>query len=980
MHKASVLDFFIGEYVMGKVRKGYSAYRKNALKKSAAAAVSCCLVLSSAGLPLSNLVFRGESIAAAEYIAEFYVSPDGSDTNDGSFASPFRTLERARDAVRNVNGNMSGDICVYLRGGTYRVKESIVFDTRDSGTNGHTVFYKAYENETPVLNGAVQVTGWTSQDGKIYKAPLDRDYKLRNLFVNDNRAAMTSITVNAKGGYGDYYVTKGQADWAWDSGKKSDGISYNINDIPRVTSNFDDLEIINGTTWNENIVCTRDIKVENGSLVMYLQQPYGAIAQTPGWNAGFSTSGTHTIYNALAFMDEPGEFYFDKTEKMLYYYPKNGEDMSTADVEAPVLDQIIVIEGKSTTDRVKNLSFSGITFENTEFQLTEVAGSHGKTTCQAAQSYIAFADSNWHTKKYEMADTLPAMIHITNSESISFPGNTINHSGADGISMVNDVVNSEVCGNYITDITSSGITVGHPQHIYIGDGDASNHEKYAPGIEGLCKNNNISSNMLYDISVVHGFGGCAAITAYYVEGVTINSNQINKTAYNGIHLGWGWCNFKDSTTCKNNSICYNRVTNSLNRLHDSGGIYTIGQMPGTIINENYIQGIPAAAPFQPTYGLHNDEGTAYIEENDNVLEISKDVTYTINCEEYGDKHHLKIKRTYATVNKMGKNPPDGEVDTPIVIPDNVWPLEQYKICLNSGLSDEYKHLVPGYLVSMADLVFPASCAAKGGIQLPVRSAENSSNTIWFAPDATTSFKAGPEMTKASGTSTKIRTPEKEGEYKLYVIDSTGKILSKSNGLLRISGSASQIDADTYSDQSGVQLENCSEGGKDVAYIDNGDYIGFKDVDFGNGADSIDFRVASASEGGKITVKLGGPDGKTIGECAVTNTSGWQTYTTKNCSIDMTTGKQDVYFVFSGGAGSLFNLRWWKLNQIKEDPNYGDVDGNGVINILDVIMMKNIIIEEEYSLNGDIDSSSSVDSDDYKTMAAYFLGKIFSLIP
>lgn len=94
---------------------------------------------------------------------------------------------------------------------------------------------------------------------------------------------------------------------------------------------------------------------------------------------------------------------------------------------------------------------------------------------------------------------------------------------------------------------------------------------------------------------------------------------------------------------------------------------------------------------------------------------------------------------------------------------------------------------------------------------------------------------------------------------------------------------------------------------------------------------------------------------------------------------MTTGKQDVYFVFSGGDGSLFNLRWWKLNQIKEDPNYGDVDGNGVINILDVIMMKNIIIEEEYSLNGDIDSSSSVDSDDYKTMAAYFLGKIFSLI-
>lgn len=177
--------------------------------------------------------------------------------------------------------------------------------------------------------------------------------------------------------------------------------------------------------------------------------------------------------------------------------------------------------------------------------------------------------------------------------------------------------------------------------------------------------------MLYDISVVHGFGGCAAITTYYADSVKILSNTIEKTAYNGIHLGWGWCNFKDSTTCRDNMICYNRVINSLNRLHDSGGIYTIGQMPGTVINENYIQGIPAAAPYQPTYGLHNDEGTAYIQENDNVLEISPNVTYTINCEEYGDKHDLTIKRTYATVNKMGKNPPYSDIDTPIVVSDNV---------------------------------------------------------------------------------------------------------------------------------------------------------------------------------------------------------------------------------------------------------------------------------------------------------------------
>ncbi len=887
-------------------------------------------------------------VQAADVQASFYVSPDGSDTNDGSKSSPFKTLERARDAVRNINKDMSGDIVVYLRGGTYRITEPVVFDTRDSGTNGYDVRYTAYESETPEINGATQVTGWTAYNDHIYQAKLDRDYKLRNLYVNDARAHMGSKTVNAKGGFGEYSINAGQADWAWDSGKKSDGIAYNPSDIPNIQSNKDDLEIINGTTWNENIVCTRDIISQNGSTVMLLQQPYGSIAQTPGWGAGFSTSGTHTIYNAFEFLDSPGEFYFDKTKKVLYYYPKDGENMETADVEAPVADKLIVIAGESTQNRVKNIEFSGITFENTDYQLTKVGNSYGKTTCQGANSYTAFADSNWHSKKYEMVDTLPAMIHVTGSDSIKIKGNIIKHSGADGMSFTNDVINSEISGNYVMDITSSGITVGHPQHIYIGDGNGSNREKFPAGVEGVCKNDIITNNMLYDISVVHGFGGCAAITTYYGDEVHITYNQIKKTAYNGIHLGWGWCNFLDSSTCKNNEISYNRVIDSLNRLHDSGGIYTIGQMPGTVINENYIQNIPAAAPYQPTYGLHNDEGTAYIIENDNVLEISPDVTYTINCEDYGKKHDLTILRTYATTCKMGIDPPSSKIDKPIVVSDNVWPFEQYKICLNSGIKDEYKDIIPQWLYTPSDYVFPASCQAKGGIMFPVRNSGDTANTIWFAPDNTTSFKTGSNMTKASGTSTSILTPEDEGIYRLYVTDSTGKVISKSDKILRVSGSASQVDASTYTDQSGIQTENCSEGGVDVAYIDNGDYIGFKDVDFGNGVSSIDMRVAAAGDGGEIELRLGGPDGTLIGKTSVSNTGGWQTWATQTCDIKETKGLNNLYFVFTGGEGSLFNIRWWKLNYNQNAALEGDVDSNGVVNAMDIVHMKKYLVGAEYN--------------------------------
>ena len=942
----------------------------NIFKTTLAAALGVLLTVQPS---LSGIASAEPDVSGVT--AQFFVSPDGSDSGDGSFESPFKTIGAARDAVRRLNGDMSGDIVVYLRGGDYRITEPVVFDTRDSGTNGHKIIYTAYKDEVPVINGAQKVSGWTKYNDKLWSAPLDRDTKLRNFYVNDRRANMGSVRVNAKGGYGEYSVRAGQADWAWDSGKKSDGVSYNASDIPRITSNFDDLEIINGTTWNENIVCTRDVKYENGSLVLLMQQPYGAIAQTPGWGAGFSTGGTHTIYNSLSFVDDPGEFYFDKTAGKVYYYPRQGEDMSSADAEAPIADQLIVIKGNSTSDRVTGISFKGITFANTDYQLTDVAGSHGKTTCQAAQTYTAFADSNWHKYKYEMADTLPAAINVTNSDSIEFIGNVVKHTGADGISMTNDVINSTVTGNYITDITSSGITVGHPQHIYIGDASWDNHEKFPKGIEGICKNDLISQNMLYDISVVHGFGGCAAITTYYADSVKILSNTIEKTAYNGIHLGWGWCNFKDSTTCRDNMICYNRVINSLNRLHDSGGIYTIGQMPGTVINENYIQGIPAAAPYQPTYGLHNDEGTAYIQENDNVLEISPNVTYTINCEEYGDKHDLTIKRTYATVNKMGKNPPYSDIDTPIVVSDNVWPLEQYKVCLNSGVSGEYSSLVPVWLKSEADQVFPASCQTTGGSMLPIRSG---GNTVWIAPDGTSSFKAGSSMTKAGGSADKIRTPADEGEYRIYVVDGSGKILSKSSHILRVSGSSLGTEAESADYKSGVQTENCSEGGTDVAYIEDGDYIGFKNVDM-TGGESIDLRIGSNGAEASLEVRIDSPDGKLIGKMNVEGTGGWQKWATQNCTISPVDGSHDLYFVFRGGEGYLYNLNWWRLNVAETPFTLGDVDNDGHIDSFDLALLREAVSDGDMDdiRASDIDGNGEIDNNDVHLLSEFILGNITS---
>jgi len=716
--------------------------------------------------------------------ATYYVSPTGADTNPGTLSAPFQTITKARDTVRTVNSAMTGDIFVYLRGGNYEIASTISFGTQDSGTAGHRIYYQAYPGETPVLNGAVKVTGWTAASGSIYKATLARTTKLRNLYVNDARASMTSKTVSSKGGTGTYAVTSGQASWAWASGSASDGVKYATTDIPAIASNKDDLEIVNGTTWNENIVCTRDVvTTSDGYRGLMLQQPYGAIAQLPGWSSGFSVTGSHTIYNAYEFLNTAGQFYFDKTTQTLYYYPRSGENMTSADVEAPVVEKLLDIAGTSNTTRVKNITFQGITFAHTDYNLYDVAGSRGKATVQGATVYIAYGDGNWHNSKYEITDTLPGMITVNSADSIDFVGNVVKHSGNEGISMINDVVNSNITGNYITDIAGSGITVGHPQHVYLGDGGT--REKYAKGVEGICTKVSITNNFIYDVSTLRGFGGHAGVTAFFVDTLSITHNHIHTTAYNGINLGWGWQNFKDSTTCKNNSVSYNRFSNTLNRLHDSGAIYTLGQMSNTNINQNYVKGIPAATSG-PTYGLHNDEGSAYITENDNVLDIDPGVKYTINCEDYGGKHDLTILRTYATVNKMGVNPPTSTINPPVVVSDNVWPVTQYGYCLNSGVEEAYRAIVPNSLISTQDFVFPASCAvAKGTNTISIRSSGSASNTVWLAPAATTNFTEGATMTKATGTSTTIAVPTNAGTYKLCVVDGQGKKLGESAALLRV---------------------------------------------------------------------------------------------------------------------------------------------------------------------------------------------------
>ena len=148
-------------------------------------------------------------------------------------------------------------------------------------------------------------------------------------------------------------------------------------------------------------------------------------------------------------------------------------------------------------------------------------------------------------------------------------------------------------------------------------------------------------------------------------------------------------------------------------------------------------------------------------------------------------------------------------------------------------------------------------------------------------------------------------------------------------------------AETICWESGVGTQVCSDvgGGIDVDSIHNGDYIKVKGVNFDAGAKSFIARVASATTGGNIELRLDTTTGTLVGTCAVAGTGGWQTWTTSTCTVTGATGVHNLYLKFTGGSGLLFNFNWWKFIPIPTGINgtrsQKPENGRGIkVNIVD----------------------------------------------
>lgn len=536
----------------------------------------------------------GVSTEAANQ-ATFYVAPGGSDSNKGTEDAPFKTITAAQKAVRAINGSMTGDISVILREGTYQLSNTVNFTEEDGGKDGHYVRYKAYEGETPLITGGMPITGWTihDQEKNIWKVE-GVDSRFRQIYVNGKKAIracfpnMVDAPEKGVGGLDHDFVRLTKVD--------STGRAFDVSaDYIKNIKNIENVEIHVMIAWAESILRLEKAEVNGGTAKLIPKDP----ERTKLFHRAYPMLGTafmsnppkqqvFYLENSYDLLDAEGEWFLDEKEHVLYYKPRKGEDMQSANVVAPRINTLFSVLGKDTKNKVGYMSFEGLTFAHSNYLRPS---EEGFLDLQAANFNIDVLPDpgrgNWeklNSNKFLLWRP-DAGFRVENAHHFLVQGCTFTQMAATGLDFVSGTNDDMIQGNTFFEIGAAGIMIGK----FAPDTLSEIHEGYNPSDkEEISTRDTIMNNLVTNVTNEHQ--GAVGIGAGYPRDIVIEHNEVSYTYYSGISVGFGWT--KQKTAMNNNHINWNHIHHVARLLCDSGPIYTLSnQGESGEIQHNYMHDV-----------------------------------------------------------------------------------------------------------------------------------------------------------------------------------------------------------------------------------------------------------------------------------------------------------------------------------------------------------------------------------------------------
>jgi len=561
-----------------------------------------------------------QAILAAP-VAELYVAPQGDDAAAASETAPLRSLAEAFSRSIPLPGTFPGesppDIVVTLAPGVYEG-----FQLWNKGDKPRLTFRSADPANPAVVSAAVPITGWQPESGGRWKTKYE--IKIGNvLYVNGKRATLARgpFPENAEL-YGD--IESIDADKGYLAPGDAGMASWHY---PH------DIRIHYFNSWAHMICPVAYIDVKDGATrigmrpldFMLAKRKEGVQAQEPAF-----------IENALELLDEPGEFYQDMGEGVVYYMPRPGEDMATAKVVACGSETLLSVMA------ARNVQFEAIVFADT----TDYVDSHVDTqaNCCIHEGNLFMRDGHLVNVNNEYRRKLASAVTVEDSRNITFRNCTFTRLGGGGIMLLVGCQDCAIVDCHFHDIAADAVVLGDVS-------DEDHHPRNFP----VTENNRITGNHIHDIGL--RYQGSVAIFCGYVKDTLIARNHIHDTPYSGISVGWGWgeqdagggayeapYHYSTPTPAANNIIEQNHIHHVMQQRDDGGAIYTLGNMPGSVIRQNHIhdnKNIPG--------GIYLDEGSGFIEITQNaVYNVPTPMNYNnrsqdrINtCNEHDNYFNLK---------------------------------------------------------------------------------------------------------------------------------------------------------------------------------------------------------------------------------------------------------------------------------------------------------------------------------------------------
>jgi len=394
------------------------------------------------------------------------------------------------------------------------------------------------------------------------------------------------------------------------------------------------------------------------------------ILQEPCWQLSQDTNGgwwafkeISWVENAYELLDEEGEFYLDEGEGQLFYKPRQGEDLATVAVVAPVLETLVRGQG-TVGSPLRNIVFRGLTFAHGTW--------HEPST---GVGYTSWQSGFLHRTKGQYYDSgffvMPSNLVFETVSSLRFEGNVFEHLGASGLDLFHASRDNVIVGNRFEDITGRALTLGHIDDYNVPEAE-------------VIKNNVIRNNYIAHSGVE--YRDCSIVFIGYTQGTLLEHNWLRYGPYIGVSLGWGWASHPDSTA-GDNIIRWNRIEDFMQHTFDGSGVYALGVQRNSSVDHNYIyRGLPRGE------GIFPDQGAAYMAWEWNVIE---DVGYQWIHDWSAQAHHNSIQHNITNqpnFEHSGGADKHDIFEHNVVVTDGNWPSEAGEIKAKAGLEPEYAHL------------------------------------------------------------------------------------------------------------------------------------------------------------------------------------------------------------------------------------------------------------------------------------------------